>query len=94
MNTENKNLDIQDVLNLITGLKGDKLTSSWRPLLALVLGIVVLNNYMLSPYISLFVDKLPIIPLDDKFWIIATPFLTAYAGGRSVEKIMKIRKEN
>lgn len=54
------------------------LVSSWRPLLSLALGIIVI------------LSSFGLVHPDEHFWNLANGFLGLYIGGRSVEKSAEI----
>ena len=42
------------------------LQRNWRPLLMLTIIIIVANNYILYPYLSIFTDKVRVLDLPDR----------------------------
>jgi len=75
---------------LVTEMSGNWWQRSWRPILMLsIIGILV-NNYILLPYIP------GVVPLDlpDSFLIILSTAVPGYIGGRSYEKGLKIKAAN
>ncbi len=44
------------------------LAKNWRPLLMLLFGIIIANNYIIYPYLSLFFDKAPILKIPPDMW--------------------------
>ena len=62
------------------------LQRNWRPLLMLVFVVIVANNYVIFPYLSLFTEKTVILELPDKMWTLMVIGVGGYIGGRTVEK--------
>lgn len=65
------------------------LQKNWRPITMLTFVFIVANNYIIYPYLSLFWDKAPILPLPDHLWKLLELGITGYILGRSGEKIAK-----
>ena len=63
------------------------LQRNWRPLLMLVIILIVANNYLLVPYLSLFTDKVQILELPDQLYTLMITGVGGYIVGRSGEKI-------
>jgi hypothetical protein len=70
------------------------LQRNWRPLLMLIFMIIIANNYILFPYLSLFTEQTVMLELPDFMWKILQIGIGGYIAGRSGEKIMKTWKEN
>lgn len=66
------------------------LTRNWRPITMLTFVIIIANNYILYPYLSLFWDKAPALPIPQDMWSLLKIGLGGYIVGRSVEKAVKI----
>lgn len=69
------------------------LTANWRPLIMAMFGLIVANNYLLYPYISLFWDAAPLLELPPDLWALLKIGLGGYVVGRSAEKVAKVWKE-
>lgn len=65
------------------------LTSTWRPMIMLMFGFIVFNNYILAPYIDLFFDKNLMLVMPDQLWDLLQIGLGGYLVGRSAEKVVK-----
>lgn len=65
------------------------LQKNWRPITMLTFVFIVANNYIIYPYLSLFWDKAPMLPLPDHLWKLLELGITGYILGRSGEKIAK-----
>jgi len=64
------------------------LTSTWRPIIMLIFGFIIFNNYVLVPYFSsLFSTKIPVLTLTDQMWELLKLGIGGYIVGRSAEKI-------
>jgi len=63
------------------------LQRNWRPLLMLVIIVIVANNYILYPYLSIFTDKVRVLDLPDKLWALMEIGVGGYILGRTAEKI-------
>ena len=86
-NGELKELEGQ-VRILTTEMAGNWLQRSWRPILMLSIVAIVVNNYIVLPYLSLF--GLPAVELDlpEKLWNLMTLGVGGYIVGRSGEKVV------
>ena len=67
---------------------GNWLQRSWRPILMLSFGFIVIYVKFIAPLFSL-----PIPPLEDEFWSLLKLGIGGYVVGRSGEKIMKEYKK-
>lgn len=79
---------------IVAEAQGDSwLQRNWRPLLMCLFGVIVANNYLLAPYILLFmgIDVELTIPPD--MWDLLKLGVGGYVVGRSVEKGIKVWKE-
>ena len=89
-----KALDFQkDLMNqqaaAIQGeISGNWLQRSWRPILMLSFGFIVIYQYFISPLIAGFVDDWPEIEIADQFWTLLEIGIGGYVAGRSIEKIV------
>lgn len=63
------------------------LQRNWRPLLMLTIIIIVANNYILYPYLSMFTDKAQVLNLPSELWSLMQIGIGGYIVGRTVEKI-------
>jgi hypothetical protein len=68
------------------------LQRNWRPILMLTVVAIIGNNYLLFPYLSLFTTKTVILDLPDKLYNLMTIGVGGYVAGRTVEKVVAIRK--
>jgi len=65
------------------------LTRNWRPITMIVFVIIIANNYILYPYLSLFWSKAPTLSIPADMWSLLKIGLGGYVIGRTVEKIAK-----
>ena len=63
---------------------GNWLQRSWRPVLMLAFGFIVIYVKFIAPLFSL-----PIPPLENEFWNLLQLGIGGYVVGRSVEKVAK-----
>lgn len=63
------------------------LTATWRPITMLCFVAVVVNNYILVPYLMAFGVSLPVITMPTNLWDVIELGLGGYVIGRSGEKI-------
>ena len=69
---------------IVTEAQGNWLQRSWRPILMLSFGFIVIYVKFIAPLFSL-----PIPPLEDEFWNLLQFGIGGYVVGRSVEKVAK-----
>ena len=67
---------------IVTEANGNWLQRSWRPILMLSFGFIVIYVKFIAPLFSL-----PIPPLEDEFWNLLQLGIGGYVVGRSVEKV-------
>lgn len=65
------------------------LTANWRPITALVLVFIVFNNYILYPYLSMFIDNAPVLDTPPDLWDLIKLCLSGYIASRGFEKGIK-----
>ena len=79
---------------LLAELSGNWLQRSWRPILMLSIVAIVVNNYILYPYLSLFGAKVAMLELPTQLWSLMEIGVGGYIVGRSAEKIVENYKKN
>ena len=79
---------------IITEAKGNWLQKSWRPILMLSVVAIVVNNYIIFPYVQLFGFKAVLLELPEKLWNLLTIGVGGYIVGRSAEKVAENWKQN
>jgi len=68
------------------------LTANWRPLTMMVFTVIIANNYIIYPYLSLFWTDAPVLELPQVMWDTFKIGLGGYVVGRSGEKMVKLWK--
>jgi hypothetical protein len=75
---------------ILAEAKGGWLQRNWRPMLMLVIIFIIANNYVIAPYVGLFLpDKELVLELPGGLWALLNVGVGGYVGGRTVEKIFK-----
>ncbi len=69
---------------IVTEANGNWLQRSWRPILMLCFGFIVMYVKFIAPLF-----QLPIPPLENEFWNLLQLGIGGYVVGRSAEKISK-----
>jgi hypothetical protein len=69
---------------ILAEANGNWLQRSWRPVLMLAFGFIVIYVKFIAPLFSL-----PIPPLENEFWDLLQLGIGGYVVGRSVEKVAK-----
>lgn len=87
-----KELEAQKEI-IIAEAKGGWLQRNWRPILMLAIVTIVVNNYLVYPYLSLFTSKALVLELPDKLWNLMMIGVGGYIAGRSGEKITETLKK-
>ena len=62
------------------------LQRNWRPVTMLCFVGIIVNNYMIYPYLSLFWSAAPLLPVPQDLWELIKIGLGGYVIGRTVEK--------
>lgn len=63
------------------------IVSSWRPITMLTFVVIIANNYIVYPYLSLFWDDAPNLTIPTDMWQLLKIGLGGYVVGRSAEKV-------
>ncbi len=66
---------------------GSWLQRSWRPFLMLSITLILVNNYLIIPYLKFFGINAPVLVFPAEFWQLLYIGVGGYIGGRSAEKI-------
>ena len=69
------------------------LTSTWRPITALVFVIIIANNYIVAPYMEAFLGTKIILKIPPQMWDLLKIMIGGYVVGRSAEKGVRVWKE-
>jgi hypothetical protein len=85
-----KQLELQKMQTdvIITEAKGNWLQRSWRPILMLAFGFIVIYVKFIAPLFGL-----PIPPLENEFWNLLQLGIGGYVIGRTGEKMIKTYSE-
>lgn len=70
------------------------LARNWRPLIMILFGIIIANNYILAPWLCAFGLKHTSLPIPPDMWQLLKIGLGGYIVGRSVEKGISAWKRN
>lgn len=68
------------------------LQRNWRPLLMVVFMLILVNNFILVPYVQAFGATVPSLPFPNGAWALLNVSVGGYIAGRSGEKIMETWK--
>lgn len=68
---------------------GHWLVAAWRPITMLTFVVIIANNYIVYPYLSLFFSDAPMLEIPQDMWSLLSIGLGGYVVGRSGEKIAK-----
>lgn len=95
LNYETKLMEAQSKV-ITSEIQSDSyLARNWRPLIMILFGIIIANNYILNPYLSAMFGINVMLPLPDNMWDLLKLGLTGFVLGRSGEKIVKaLRNKN
>ena len=72
---------------IITEIKGKWLAANWRPITMLAFVVIIINNYIIYPYLVLFFAEAPMLEIPPDMWSLLKIGLGGYVVGRSIEKI-------
>jgi len=79
---------------IITEMGGSSLQRNWRPMLMLLFGFIIANEYIISPYIQVLFDVvLPVKPITEDMWAVLKLGIGGYISGRSIEKAVQLWKQ-
>ena len=68
------------------------LARNWRPLIMTLFGIIIANNYILSPWLHALGFVSVSLPIPDRMWSLLELGLGGYVIGRSAEKAVQAWK--
>lgn len=69
------------------------IVAAWRPITMLSFTTIIVNNYILAPYIELFFSVDVVLELPPHLWDLLKIGLGGYVVGRSGEKMVKAYKQ-
>lgn len=70
------------------------LARNWRPGLMTLFGFIILNNYVLNPWLSAMFSVNVMLDIPPDMWALLKIGLGGYVVGRSTEKVAEIWKKN
>jgi len=70
------------------------LTSTWRPITALVFVAIIANNYIIAPYMEAFMNTKIILKIPPQMWDFLKIMIGGYVIGRSAEKGVRVWKKD
>jgi hypothetical protein len=73
---------------IVAEASGTGLKANWRPITMLCFVGILMNNYVVFPYISLFGGHAVMIDVPENLWELIKLGMGGYVVGRSVEKVM------
>ncbi len=80
---------------IVAEAKGESwLQRNWRPLLMCLFGLIVANNYVVAPYVQLFLSIDVTLELPPDMWDLLKLGVGGYVVGRSVEKGIRVWKQD
>ena len=86
MDLENKVISYQrDIIVAETNSKSF-LARNWRPIMMLTFVGIILNNYMIAPYLALFGVPYAVMEIPPDMWDLLKLGISGYIVGRSAEK--------
>ena len=69
------------------------LAANWRPLIMVLFGVIIANNYILNPWLNALFDINVMMEIPTDMWALLKLGLGGYVIGRSAEKAIKVYKE-
>jgi len=70
------------------------LQRNWRPITMLTFVVIIANNYILFPYLQLFISSGVMLDIPADMWDLLKLGIGGYVVGRSVEKSVKVYSES
>ena len=67
---------------------------NWRPITMLTFVFIIANNYIIVPYAVAMGAPVPMLDIPGGMWSLLTVGIGGYIGGRSFEKIAKIKADD
>ena len=67
------------------------LQRSWRPITMLVFVFIILNNYVIVPYVSAFGGTVPALEIPNGMWALLNVGIGGYIASRGIEKVVEKR---
>jgi hypothetical protein len=77
---------------LVAEIQGESwLQQAWRPITMLVFVFIILNNYVIVPYVSAFGGTVPALEIPNGMWALLNVGIGGYIASRGIEKVVKTR---
>ena len=73
---------------------GSWIQRSWRPVTMLMFVAIIANNYIIVPYAVAFGASVPMLDSPPGMWSLLTVGIGGYIGGRSYEKVQKLKADS
>lgn len=78
---------------IVAEAKGESwLQRNWRPVLMMLFGVIIANNYIINPWLSALFDINVVMEVPEHMWSLLKLGVGGYVMGRSAEKGIKIWK--
>ena len=68
------------------------IAANWRPITMLSFVAIIVNNYIIAPYLGFFGYPVPVLDIPPDMWSLLQIGIGGYIAGRSAEKAVKIYK--
>lgn len=86
------NLDAEEIKGAVSVIVAEAsgqswIQRSWRPITMLSFVTIIVNNYILVPYMVAFGAPVPMLDIPPGMWGLLTVGIGGYIGGRTLEKI-------
>lgn len=94
MAQQGKLKELEEAVKVITAEANSEhfIVAAWRPITMLTFVVIIANNYILYPYLSLFFAEAPVLAIPEDMWGLLKIGLGGYVVGRSGEKVAQIMK--
>ncbi len=77
---------------LVAEIQGEGwLQRSWRPITMLVFVFIILNNYVIVPYVAAFGGAVPALEIPNGMWALLNVGIGGYIASRGIEKVVEKR---
>jgi len=89
-----KQLEAQRDIIVAEAKAESTLTRVWRPLLMLLFGLIIFNNYVINPYINVLFGVNIQLPIPPDMWDLLKLGISGYVISRGCEKVVREWKKN
>lgn len=69
------------------------LQRNWRPVTMLVFVFIILNNYVIAPYVAAFGGTVPTLEIPNGMWALLNVGIGGYIASRGIEKVVETRSQ-